>query len=272
MTATTRLSLDDAEQGRIARITLENPSKLNALTPEMLESLVRLCAEIGPDETLRAVVLTGAGDRAFSGGMHLEALAAPSRGASPSPGAARTLITLLHDACRAVRALPVPVIARINGPCLGGALELAASCDLRIAAETALFAMPEVRLGIPSVIEAALLPRLVGWGKAREMVYLGRSYAAAEAMTMGLVERVVPLEDLDQAVGEWLADILAAGPQAIRLQKELIGLWEALPPSEAIRAGVDFFARAFESDEPARLLGAALEERELRRRNRPVAR
>jgi enoyl-CoA hydratase/carnithine racemase len=263
MTATTRLSLEDAEQGRIARITLENPSKRNALTPEMLESLADICAEVA-NEDLRAVVVTGR-DGAFSSGMHVEALAAPS------PGAARRLIGLLHGACCAIRALPVPVIARIGGPCIGGALELAASCDLRVAAETAVFAMPEVRLGIPSVIEAALLPRLVGWGKAREMVYLGRRYTAAEALEMGLVERVVPLGDLDRAVEEWLADILAAGPCAIRLQKELVRLWEALPPGEAIRAGVDFFARAFETDEPASRLGAAIEERELRR-NRPGAR
>ena len=116
-----------------------------------------------------------------------------------------------------------------------------------------MFGMPEVRVGLPSVVEAALLPRLVGWGKARELVYLGRNYDAKEAEAMGLVERVTTQSGLDTAVQEWVRDILAAGPRAIRLQKALVAEWERLALDQAIRAGVDAIAAAYETDEPARM-------------------
>ena len=116
------------------------------------------------------------------------------------------------------------------------------------------FGMPEVKVGLPSVVEAALLPRLVGWGKAAELVYLARTYDAEAAREMGLVERVVAPEALDGAVEEWLGDILAAGPRAIRLQKALLTRWESEPLGQAIEAGIDSLASAFESDEPERLI------------------
>ena len=155
-----------------------------------------------------------------------------------------------------MRAAPVPVIARIGGYALGAGLELAASCDLRVAAEGAVFGMPEVRLGIPSVVEAALLPGLVGWGRAREMLLLGETFDADAALAMGLVDAVVPAADLDAAVEARLAALLAAGPRAIRLQKALIRAWEDLPLKDAVAAGVDAFAAAFETDEPARAMAA----------------
>jgi enoyl-CoA hydratase/carnithine racemase len=105
--------------------------------------------------------------------------------ASLHPDSARTFITLLHGCCKALRELPVPVIARIQGYALGGGLELAVACDLRVASDTAVFGMPEVKLGIPSVIEAALLPALVGWGRTRHMLLLGESFGATEAATGG---------------------------------------------------------------------------------------
>ena len=105
--------------------------------------------------------------------------------------AARAFITLVHGCCRAVRDCPVPVIGRLGGWTLGAGLELAAACDLRIAAEHAQFGMPEVRVGIPSVVEAALLPGLIGWGRTRRLLLLGETIGAAEALAWGLVEQVV---------------------------------------------------------------------------------
>ena len=200
---------------------------------------------------LRAVVLTGAGPKAFIGGADIHVMAGLADGA-----AARGFIGLVHCCCRAVRDCPVPVIARINGWTLGAGLELAAACDLRIAADTAQFGMPEVRVGIPSVVEAALLPGLIGWGRTRRLLLLGETIGAAEAERWGLVERVVPVADLDAAVGEWLAHLAAAGPRALRLQKALIRRWEDLPMAEAIAAGIDSFAAAWESPEPRAMLGA----------------
>src|SRR5689334_11003081 len=136
-------------------------------------------------------------------------------------GGAREFITLLHRACDALRRLPVPVIARIEGYALGAGLEVAAACDIRIASENARFGMPEVKVGIPSVIEAALLPSLIGWGRTRRLLLTGETVDAATALRWGLVEEVVPPAALDMAVERSLDAILACGPRAIRLQKEL---------------------------------------------------
>ncbi len=132
----------------------------------------------------------------------------------------------MHRSCNALRELPVPVIARVNGYALGAGLEVAAACDLRIASSNAVFGMPEVKVGIPSVVEAALLPGLIGWGRTRELLLFGENIDAATALAWGLVEQVVAPDALDAAVEARLDALLAAGPQAVRLQKKLIRQWE----------------------------------------------
>ena len=218
----------------------------------MAELLAELAA-LGAREDLRAVVLTGAGDRAFIGGADVREMA------GLDAARAREFITRLHRVCAALRDLPVPVIARVNGYALGAGLEVAAACDLRVAASNAEFGMPEVRVGIPSVIEAALLPGLIGWGRTRELLLLGETIDAGTALRWGLVERVVPADGLDAAVEACLAALLKAGPRATRLQKKLIRQWEELPVSGAIAAGIDCFADAYATDEPSRLMRAFLD-------------
>lgn len=110
--------------------------------------------------------------------------------------------------------------------------------------------MPELNVGIPCVIEAALLPRLVGWGKAREIIYTGRALSATEALGCGLVEGVTAPEKLDRAVDEWVEALINAGAQAIRLQKALIRQWEILPIDRAIEKGIQAFGQAYQTDEP----------------------
>jgi enoyl-CoA hydratase/carnithine racemase len=114
--------------------------------------------------------------------------------------------------------------------------------------------MPEVKVGVPSVIEAALLPRLIGWGKAAELFYTGESITASEALDCGLVERVVPSNQLDKTVDRWILSILSAGPQAVRLQKALVREWERLPLDHAIARGVDLFEAAYDTEEPRSLM------------------
>jgi len=128
--------------------------------------------------------------------------------------------------------------------------------------------MPEVRIGIPSVVEAALLPKLIGQGRARRLLFTGETISAAEALAWGLVDVVVPPNELDEAVGRLARPILAAGPRAIRLQKSLILDWEELPTAAAIERGIDCFVSAFDTDEPARMARAMLVE--LRSRPRPT--
>jgi enoyl-CoA hydratase/carnithine racemase len=236
--------------GAVANLAIDHDAKLNTLNPELMVLLSASLAALSADETLRAVVLTGAGPRAFVGGADITAMAA-----IPDEAAARAFIRMVHGCCRAVRDLPVPVIARVNGWCLGAGLELAAACDLRIAVEGAKFGMPEVRVGIPSVVEAALLPGLIGWGRTRRLLLLGETIDAATALDWGLVERVVPGDELDAAVEEWIALLLEAGPAAIRAQKALIRRWEDLPMRDAIAAGVEAFGAAWRTDEPRRMLG-----------------
>jgi len=241
--------------GRLARVTIDHRRRVNTLNTELIAQLASLCERLQTDDELRCVVLTGAGDRAFVGGADIREMV------DLDPESARAFISRLHVACASIRALPVPVIARIQGYCLGAGLEIAASCDLRVASDTATFGMPEVNVGIPSVIEAALLPRLIGAGKARELVYTGRSMTASEAAQCGLVDRVVRAADLDVAALEWIQAIGTAGPRAIRLQKQLVHLWDTVPLDEAIERSVQTFADAYQTDEPRRLMRAFLKRR-----------
>lgn len=240
-----RLVREERDGGAVAFVTLDREAKLNALDSDLMEQFVVAIEQVSRDESLRCVVVTGAGERAFAAGADVGELAS-----IVLPSEARSFIARVHACCDAVRNLDVPVIARINGHALGAGLELAISCDLRVAADNAAFGMPEVRLGIPSVVEAALLPGLIGWGRAREMLLLGDTYDAETALKMGLVEAVVPAGDLDAAVERRIASLMANGPQAIRLQKALLRRWETLPLREAILVGADTFGQAFQTDEP----------------------
>jgi enoyl-CoA hydratase len=244
------------EGGEVARVTIAHEAKLNTLNTPLMRCLVAAMAELSALDSLRAVVLTGAGPKAFVGGADIREMAAIPDGAT-----ATGFIEQVHACCAAMRDCPVPVIARINGWTLGAGLELAAACDLRLAADTARFGMPEVRVGIPSVVEAALLPGLIGWGRTRRLLLLGETITAKEAEGWGLVERVAAPEALDAVVEEWLAHLCAAGPRAIRSQKALIRQWENLPLSQAVAAGVPAFARAWESEEPRGMMRAFLDRR-----------
>jgi len=242
--------IEPRETGAVARVTIDNAVRLNVIGSALMAQCASEFTALAAREDLRAVVLTGAGERAFIGGAdvyEMEAL---------DGSQACEFITSLHKMCTALRSLAVPVIARINGFALGAGLEVAAACDLRVAATHAVFGMPEVKVGIPSVIEAALLPRLIGWGRTCELLLLGQSIDAQSALRWGLVERVVPANGLDAAVEEWLIAVLNAGPQAVRLQKKLMRQWEDLPLNAAIAAGVDRFAEAYATDEPSRLMRA----------------
>jgi len=244
---------DRGELGRVVRITVDHTAMFNILNTALIEKLTAAIESFHEDQVSRVMILTGAGSQAFIGGVDMKEMM------GLDPASAEAFIASLHGACAAIRSLPVPVIARISGYCLGGGLEVAASCDLRVASEDSTFGMPEVNVGIPSVIEAALLPRLVGWGKARELVYTGLSISAAEALRCGLVERVVARENLDRAVEEWVEAIINAGPRATRLQKALIRQWEILPVDRAVEEGIKAFGRAYQTDEPRMFMERFLE-------------
>jgi enoyl-CoA hydratase/carnithine racemase len=243
----------------VATVTIDNPSRLNTLNTAVMSDLVAAVERLADDETLRVVVLRGAGERAFIGGADIDEMAALD------PASARRFITLVHRSCDVFRRLPVPVIARIQGYVFGAGVEVAAACDMRIACADAQFGMPEVRLGVPSVVEAALLPQLIGWGRTRQWLLTGDTIDAAIALTWGLVEQVVPADQLDAAVERLVDSILASGPHAVRLQKALITEWEDLPLRAAVQCGIDSFARAWETDEPRRMMQHFLDRRHARK-------
>jgi len=250
---------DRGEAGAVVHVTVNNPEQRNALGNAGKRELAETIERVSADPALRVIVLTGAGDRAFIGGANIKEMAGfVQHHASEGP-------TLTHRVCEAIRRAPVPVIARINGSCFGAGLEIAASCDMRAAADTARFGMPEVLFGLPSGMEACLLPQLIGWGKTRELVFTGRHIDADEAAACGLVERKVPAAELDAAVADWVDRILSAGPNAIRAQKALIRDWERMSIADAVQQGISAVAAAHGTEETKRLMGAFVARRSGRR-------
>lgn len=252
-TSQIRVTREAREGGVVATLALDNARRLNSMNTPLMEEMVETLEALAREDDLRALILTGDGDKAFVGGADIKEM-----GAIASPHDARAFITKVHKCCHAVRAVPAPTIARINGFCFGAGFELAAACDLRVAADSAVFGMPEVKLGIPSVVEAALLPQLIGWGRTRQILLLGENFSAAEAEAWGFLEARVPAAELDAAVETWIGQLMTSTPNAVRIQKKLIRDWEDLPVRAAVQAGIDAFARAYESDEPAEAMAEFL--------------
>jgi enoyl-CoA hydratase/carnithine racemase len=240
-------------RGGVARCTLDRPP-LNLLQPGLIAALRAAFVELAADASVRVAVLTGAG-RAFTAGMDVRVLR------DLDPAGATALITSLHDAVDAVHRAPFPVVAAVNGHALGAGFELALACDVRVAAAAATLGLPEVRVGVPSVIQAALLPPLVGAGRAAELLMTGATISAEQALGWGLVNRVVGREALDEAVEAMVSAITACAPQAVRLQKALIVRWRESALTDAVRAGIPAFTAAYATGEPLEGATAFLEKR-----------
>jgi enoyl-CoA hydratase/carnithine racemase len=252
---------DRAEGGQVAYVTVNNEAKHNALPVEGRALLAKTMRDLAINPDLRCVVLTGAGKKAFIGGANISEMSEfPDHNIAES-GSATT-----HAACDSIRRMPVPVIARIDGYCLGAGMEIATSCDMRVASTTAKFGMPEVRYGVPSGMEACLIPLLVGWGKAREWVFTGDIVDAAEAYHFGYMEKMVPSDELDAQVEKWVHSICISGPRAIRTQKQLIGDWERMSITDAVQAGVRAVGFSHTTDEPRRLMSAWREKQRAKKR------
>ncbi len=247
------------DAGRVAWLTVNNPSRRNALGMAGKRAIADTFNQLAKDEALRAVVITGAGEQSFIAGADINEMK------DLDAAGAEHEHRLTHIANQAIRNCPVPVVARVNGYCFGFGMELAAACDIRIGVEHARFGMPEVRVGIPSGMEAALLPRLIGWGKAAELVLTGDIIDAREGYRIGFLQRLVAAEQLDAEVERCLASLLASGARAVRLQKALLHDWEQLPIPEAIEAGIAACVRARETDEPRRMMQAFIDRQKSRK-------
>jgi enoyl-CoA hydratase len=243
-------------EGACAWVTLDRPP-LNLIVPEMVEGIRRTFETLRRDPGVRAAVITGAG-RATTAGMQLQVLR------ELTPGGAKTFIASLHEAIALVHDAPFPTVCMVNGACLGAGFELAMACDLRTASTEAVLGLPEIRVGIPSVIEAALLPGLVGPGRAAEMLLTGDPVPARQALDWGLVNRVAPPGELRAATADLIARVLDCAPTAVRLQKELMVRWRDTDLRTAVEYGVNAFAQSFTTGEPREAMDAYLGKRKPR--------
>lgn len=234
----------------VVRLAVCNAGSLNILGSAVTDGVRQGFEKLSDDRSIRAVILTGQSEKSMIGGADIREMARLDQ------NSAEAFITRLRDLCEAIRRFPAPVIARLPGWCLGGGLEVAAACDVRIAAHDAKFGMPEVKVGIPSVIHAALLPRLVGIGRARWLVMTAENIDAPTALAWGLVDRIAAPDGLDDAVEHIVKALLECGPEALRIQKELCRGWEKLPLSESVNLSVGAFGRSFLTGEPQRMMGA----------------
>jgi enoyl-CoA hydratase len=235
---------NNSESGEIVTITYDRQEKLNALNSVGIQELTNAFVSIADDFNVRVVIFTGSGSKSFIGGADINELS------NLNENTARNFITSLHELFVLIRHCPVPVIARINGYCLGAGMELAAACDLRIASNNTIFGMPEVKVGIPSVIEAALLPRLVGWGRSNYLVLTGENINARTAYDWGFLESVTEQDQLDIETDRFVDAIVKSAPLAVREQKRLVRQWEVLPLNAAIEVGIDSLANAYRTNEP----------------------
>ena len=241
----------------VGRITIDRPEVMNAIDAASERELQRIWGEIERDREVRVVVLTGAGDRAFSAGADMKGGSGGSGldyWANERPGG--------FGGIALRETLDVPVIARVNGHALGGGLEMALGCDLIIAAEEASFGLPEARVGrLPLDGGMTLLQRQVPFRQAMGMLLTGKRIPAAEAFRMGLVNAVVPRAGLDAAVERWVTDILACAPLSVRAIKQVARRTAHLTAREAQAARLPAVVEALRSKDSEEGVRAFVEKR-----------
>jgi enoyl-CoA hydratase len=240
---------------RVGIITINRPDKRNALNIKTREEGAALLDQLREDQTVGVVVITGAGDKAFIAGADIAEFAGRTAMMQRDVMTARSLFT-------AIDTFPKPIIAMVNGYCLGGGCELALACDLRIASETASFGQPEINLGIiPGGGGTQRLTRLVGEGKAMEMILTGEIIDAKTALSIGLVNHVVPAAELEAKTIEIANRMAEKSPIALSLAKESVKLASRSNLDEGLRREVDLFALCFSTEDKNEGVSAFLEKR-----------
>jgi enoyl-CoA hydratase/carnithine racemase len=242
-------ALATLDEAGIGTLRLREAGKLNIVGTAAIGELRAALQALSARPGLRVLVLRGSGDAAFIGGADIAEMA------GMTPATAEAFIARLAGLCDAVMQVPVPVVARIAGWCLGGGLEMALACDLRLADDSAMFGMPEVRVGIPSVIHAALLPRLLGQSRADWLLLACENIDAARAEAWGLVHERCAVGGLDDLVQRRAAALAALPPQALRQQKRLLRHWQTVPLAQAVRDSIGEFALAYATGEPQQHMG-----------------
>ena len=252
-------ALATLDSAGIGTLQLTDAGRLNIIGSPHIADLRAALGALAAEPGLRVLVLRGSGERAFIGGADIGEMA------TLTPATAEAFIGRLAGLCDAVAQMPVPVIARLAGWCLGGGLEVALACDLRLADDGAMFGMPEIKVGIPSVIHAALLPRLLGQARADWLLLSCENIDAARAEAWGLVHERCAAGGLDALVQRRAAALAALPPQALRQQKRLLRHWQTVPLAQAVRDSIGEFALAYASGEPQAHMGEFMARKAARR-------
>ncbi len=245
-----------AQDGRVQRITLNRPDVLNAINKQMLEEIRDALAAAAADPHLRVVCINAAGPKAFCAGIDV-AYVKDLVGVGP-----REVGRELHRTFLALRTTEIPVVAAIDGLCLGAGLELAVSCDLMVATDRSRFGLPNIHRGIPAIVEAAILPAVIGLQGAREMAYTGEFWDAAKAERRGLLNAMVPPDAFEAEVDRWCSIIADKSPIALGTQKEIIHKWMTTDLESAIDFSINTVVINWLSRDQKEGMSAFLEKRE----------
>lgn len=244
------------KKGHIAVATINRPKALNALNSQVLEDIDQLVEQVKADDEIRALVITGSGEKAFVAGADIGEMSTLTKAEGEAFGKKG------NDVFRKIETLPIPVIAAVNGFALGGGCELSLSCDIRLAAENAVFGQPETGLGItPGFGGTQRLARTINVGKAKEMIYAGTKVKAPEALSLGLVSAVYPAEELMPAAMKLAERISANAPIAVRACKKAINDGLQVNMDEAIVIEEKLFGSCFETEDQKNGMTAFVEKR-----------
>jgi enoyl-CoA hydratase len=250
------MAFEITKENAIATITVNRPDSLNAFNTEMLLELHDHIKELSADESVRVVILTGAGDKAFIAGADIQEMSEKDH------DGAVAFSRRGHKLCDAIEAMPQPVIAAINGYTLGGGCEIALACDIRLAAEHAKMGQPEVGLGIPPAWGGTQrLPRIVGVGRAKEIIFSGRHVDAQEANEIGLVNGVYPADQLMDEAKKLATTFMEKAPKAVAASKKLVNRTMETSLSTGNIHETKLFAEAFNGEEQSEGMEAFLERR-----------
>ncbi len=228
----------------IALLSVKGKGPLNILDSILMQQISAKVNRLAALAEVKVLLFRGHGERALIGGADIHEMQ------KLSPQTASIFISNLRDLCDSFYNFPAPVIARLSGYCLGGGMEVAMACDLRIASLDAKLGMPEVKVGIPSVIHASLLPRLVGQSRSNWMLLSGELIDADTALNWGLVHEVYPPEQLEAEIWSRARSLASMGPEVLKQQKRMMRSWQEQPLRAAIEESIGEFAKAYESGEP----------------------
>ena len=243
------------KEGRVGRITLNRPEVLNALNRQMLEEIRDVVLDMPGDKDVVVGVLDSAGERAFGAGIDV----AESKEMDPWGG--RAMGQLLHETFGACRFIGKPIIASIHGFCLGASLELALSCDILIAAEDARFGLPNINVGIPAIVEAAILPAAIGIFGTKELCYTGEFWDVKRADKYNLLNSIVPRADLEKETLKWAEKISSKSPRALEMQKDIINKWMTADLETAIDFSINTVGLSYVTKDQKEGMGAFVEKR-----------